>query len=48
LIDHLIGSTRLARLWGYLGDANHPDAVHDFTNVRWRADSKTFASEKRG
>ena len=31
LIDHSIGSTKLARFWGYLGDGNHPYAVYDFT-----------------
>ena len=36
LIDHSISSTRLARFWGYLGDANHPYAVYDFTTDRSR------------
>lgn len=48
LIDHLIGSTRLARFWGYLGDANHPYAVYDFTSDRSRAGPETFLSEYRG
>ena len=42
LIDHSISGTRLARFWGYLGDANHPYAVYDFTTTRERAGPQKF------
>ena len=48
LIDHSIGGTRLARYWGYLGDANHPYAVYDFTVDRSRAGPETFLKDYRG
>jgi transposase len=48
LIDHSIGGTRLARFWGYLGDADRPYAVYDFTTDRSRAGPETFLKEFRG
>ena len=48
LIDHSIGSTKLARFWGYLGDANHPYAVYDFTVDRSRAGPETFLENYQG
>lgn len=42
LIDNSLRSTRLARFWAYLGDANHPYAVYDFTEDRTRAGPVTF------
>ena len=48
LIDHAIRSTKLARFWGYLGDAEHPYAVYDFTVDRSRAGPETFLKEYQG
>lgn len=48
LIDHSIGSTKLGRYWGYLGDSNHPYAVYDFTVDRSRAGPETFLKGYRG
>ena len=48
LIDHSIGSTKLARFWGYLGDANHPYAVYDFTTDRSRAGPEAFLENYQG
>ncbi len=48
LIDHSIGGTRLARFWGYLGDANHPYAVYDFTTDRSRAGPESFLKDFQG
>ena len=48
LIDHSISSTRLARFWGYLGDANHPYAVYDFTTDRSRAGPEKFLADYSG
>ena len=48
LIDHSIAGTRLARFWGYLGDANHPYAVYDFTTDRSRAGPEKFLADFRG
>ncbi len=48
LIDHSIAGTRLARFWGYLGDANHPYAVYDFTTNRSRAGPEKFLKDFRG
>lgn len=48
LIDHAIRSTKLARFWGYLGDAQHPYAVYDFTVDRSRAGPEAFLSQYRG
>ena len=48
LIDHSIGGTRLARFWGYLGDADHPYAVYDFTTDRSRAGPEKFLKDFSG
>ncbi len=48
LIDHSIGGTRLARFWGYLGDAKNPYAVYDFTTDRSRAGPESFLENYRG
>jgi hypothetical protein len=48
LIDHSIGGTRLARFWGYLGDADQPYAVYDFTTDRSRAGPEAFLKEFHG
>lgn len=48
LIDHSIRSTKLARFWGYLGDAQHPYAVYDFTVDRSRAGPETFLKDYQG
>jgi len=48
LIDHTIKGTRLARFWGYLGDAGHPYAVYDFTTTRERAGPQKFLAGYRG
>jgi transposase len=48
LIDHSIQGTKLARFWGYLGDANHPYAVYDFTADRSRAGPQKFLANYRG
>ena len=48
LIDHSIGSTKLARFWGYLGDKNYPYAVYDFTVDRSRAGPEKFLANYRG
>ena len=48
LIDHAIRGTRLARFWGYLGDANHPYAVYDFTADRSRDGPQKFLKGYRG
>jgi transposase len=42
LIDHSLRSTRLARFWSYLGDADHPYAIYDFTEDRTRAGPEKF------
>jgi len=48
LIDHSIGGTRLARFWGYLGDADHPYAMYDFTTDRSRAGPQNFLANFSG
>ena len=48
LIDRSIGSTKLARFWGYLGDSQYPYAVYDFTVDRSRAGPETFLKDYRG
>ena len=48
LIDHSIKGTRLARFWGYLGDADHSYAVYDFTTTRERAGPQKFLASYRG
>ena len=48
LIDHSIGSTKLARFWGYLGDKKYPYAVYDFTVDRSRAGPEKFLANYRG
>jgi transposase len=48
LIDRSIAGTRLARFWGYLGDANHPYAVYDFTSDRSRAGPQEFLADFKG
>ena len=48
LIDHLIRGTRLARFWGYLGDASNPYAVYDFTEDRTRTGPQKFLESFRG
>ena len=48
LIDHSIGSTRLARFWGYLGDNKNPYAVYDFTTTRERAGPQKFLTRFKG
>ena len=42
LIDNSLRSTRLARFWAYLGDANYPYAIYDFTEDRTRAGPEKF------
>lgn len=44
LIDKSLRSTRLARFWAYIGDANHPYTVYDFTETRQRAGPQQFLS----
>jgi transposase len=48
LIDQSTAGTRLARFWGYLGDANHPYAIYDFTSDRSRAGPQKFLAHYRG
>ena len=48
LIDTLMRGTKLARFWGYLGDAHHPYAIYDFTSDRSRAGPETFLENYRG
>lgn len=48
LIDHGIQGTKLARFWGYLGDASHPYVVYDFTTDRSRAGPQKFLSAFQG
>ena len=48
LIDKSLRSTRLARFWAYLGDANHPYTVYDFTETRQRAGPQQFLSGYEG
>ena len=48
LIDHSIAGTKLARFWGYLGDASHPYAAYDFTTNRSRAGPEKFLADFRG
>ena len=48
LIDKTIRSTRLARFWAYIGDANHPYTVYDFTETRQRAGPQQFLSGYKG
>lgn len=48
LIDRGIAGTKLARFWGYLGDAHHPYAVYDFTSDRSRAGPQKFLSDFKG
>lgn len=48
LIDKSIRSTRLARFWAYIGDANHPYTIYDFTETRQRAGPEKFLSEFDG
>ena len=48
LIDKSLRSTRLARFWAYIGDANHPYTVYDFTETRQRAGPQQFLSGFEG
>jgi transposase len=48
LIDTTIRSTRLARFWAYLGDANSPYEVYDFTESRERAGPQAFLKDFKG
>ena len=48
LIDTTIRSTRLARFWAYIGDANHPYEVYDFTESRERAGPQKFLANFEG
>ena len=48
LIDHSIGSTRLARFWAYLGDRGHPYTVYDFTASRAREGPAKFLAGYEG
>jgi len=48
LIDKSLRSTRLARFWAYIGDANHPYTVYDFTETRQRAGPQQFLSGYEG
>lgn len=48
LIDLSIAGTRLARFWAYLGDANYPYAVYDFTTDRSRAGPEKFLTDFKG
>jgi transposase len=48
LIDRSTAGTKLARFWGYLGDANHPYAVYDFTSDRSRAGPQEFLADFKG
>ncbi len=48
LIDHSIRSTRSARFWGYLGDADHRYVVYDFTEDRTRDGPVRFLAGFRG
>lgn len=48
LIDKSIRSTRLARFWAYIGDADHPYTVYDFTETRQRAGPQQFLSGYKG
>jgi transposase len=42
------GATDLARLWGYLGDENHPYNVFDFTTSRRRDGPEQFLADYQG
>jgi len=48
LIDKSLGSTRLARFWGYLGDRQHSYAVYDFTEDRSRDGPQAFLKGYQG
>jgi transposase len=48
LIDKALRGTKLARFWGYLGDARHPYAVYDFTEDRSRAGPEGFLDGYHG
>lgn len=48
LIDKTIRGTRLARFWAYIGDANHPYTVYDFTETRQRAGPQQFLAGFEG
>jgi transposase len=48
LIDKSLRSTRLARFWAYIGDANHPYTVYDFTETRQRAGPQQFLAGYEG
>ncbi len=48
LIDLESRGTKLARFWGYLGDAHHPYAVYDFTEDRSRDGPEAFLDEYHG
>ena len=48
LIDKSLRSTRLARFWAYIGDANHPYTIYDFTETRQRAGPQQFLSGYEG
>ena len=48
LIDKSLRGTRLARFWAYLGDADHPYTVYDFTETRQRAGPQAFLQGFQG
>ena len=48
LIDKSLRGTRLARFWAYLGDADHPYTIYDFTETRQRAGPQEFLKNFRG
>lgn len=48
LLDGLLDHARTARFWAYLGDAQHPYTVYDFTDSRKRDGPADFLRNFRG
>ena len=48
MLDPLLDEARTARFWAYVGDAQHPYSVYDFTDSRKRDGPEKFLSGYRG
>jgi transposase len=48
LLDPLFEQARTARFWAYVGDANHPYSVFDFTDSRGRDGPEKFLAGYQG
>jgi hypothetical protein len=48
VLDHSLDFARIGRFWPYLGDADHPVVMVDYTATRERAGPERFLRGFRG